>query len=59
MAVRLADTLVPLALRHLIINTADMTVDAGQYMLNRFSAQHFLNHSHSGDAIHLMCDRKS
>lgn len=59
MAVRLADTLVPLALRHLIINTADMTVDARQDMLNRFSAQHFSKQSHSGDAIHLMRGRKS
>lgn len=59
MAVRLANTLIPLALRHLIINTADMTADARQDMLNCFSAQHFSKQSHSGDAIHLMRGRKS
>lgn len=58
MAIRLADTLIPLALRHLIINTDGMTPDDRQDLIHRFEVNHFLKQSQNGTVIHLMRSRK-
>ncbi len=59
MAKRLANMIIPLALRHLIINTDEMTPDDRQELIRRFEINHFLKQSQHGTIIHLMRGRKS
>lgn len=54
MAIRLADSHIPLSLRHLVINTDGISKERQQQVLSRFVNHHFLEQSHKGKAIHLM-----
>lgn len=57
-AFRLANSVIPLALRHIIIKTDKMTAEAKHDLLKAFEANHFLKQSQNVSTMHLIRGRK-
>lgn len=57
-AFRLAGATIPLALRHIIIKTNEMTPEVRQDLLHQFEINNFVKQTENEDAIHVMRIRK-